>query len=183
MDPIDILAKYYGRNSKTFEILVDHGRQIAGKAAAAAEKVGHLHPDLEFIKQAAMLHDIGIFYTDSPGLGCGGQHPYIRHGVLGGRLLESIGLKQFKPICERHVGAGISAEDVRVFNLPLPVRDMTPISIEEQIVCYADKFFSKNGCESKRSEEKTVKDILQSLKPFGREKVERFQKWEEMFGT
>ena len=181
MSPIDILEKYYDRSSKTFEILVEHGRQVASKAVKVAEKVADLRPDVEFIKQAAMLHDIGILYTDSPVLGCRGKHPYICHGILGGKLLENIGLKEYKNICERHVGVGISAEDVRRFNLPLPERNMVPISIEEQIICYADKFFSKNGNSQTESEEKTVDQILSSLKAYGQSKVERFQKWVEMF--
>ena len=181
MNPFDILAKYYDRRSKTFEILVEHGRQVACKAATAAEKVTHLQPDLEFIEQAAMLHDIGIINTDSPGLGCRGKHPYICHGVLGGRLLETAGLKEYKLICERHVGVGISADDVRTFKLPLPARNMIPISIEEQIICYADKFFSKNGNGQMKSEEKTIDQILRSLKTYGQDKVDRFQKWVEMF--
>jgi uncharacterized protein len=182
MNPIDILAKYYDRGSKTFEILVEHGRQVANKALAIAAKAPRLNPDLEFIEKAAMLHDIGILHTDSPGFGCRGKHPYICHGVLGGRLLETLGLEAYKPVCERHVGVGISAADVRTFNLPLPDRDMLPIAIEEQIICYADKFFSKNGNGQKKSEEKTIDQILVGLKTYGQDKVERFQKWVEMFG-
>ena len=143
--------------------------------------MAHLKPDLEFIERAAMLHDIGILYTDSPGLGCRGKHPYICHGILGGRLLESIGLKQYKRICERHVGVGISVEDVRGFNLPLPERDMVPVSIEEQNICYADKFFSKNGNSQSNSEEKSIDQILRSLEPYGQDKVDRFRTWVDLF--
>ena len=57
MNPIDILAKFYDRDSKAFEILVDHGQLVAHKALRAAEKVAHLQPDLEFLNNAAMLHD------------------------------------------------------------------------------------------------------------------------------
>ena len=120
MNPIDILAKYYKPGSKAFEILVAHGEQVARKARAAAEKVSHLKPDLEYIENAAMLHDIGIMETDTPQLGCRGKHPYICHGILGRKMLEKCGVPNFGPICERHVGVGISADDVRRHNLPLP---------------------------------------------------------------
>ena len=60
MNPLDILEKFYDRRSKAFEILVAHGRQVAQKALCAAEKVVQLQPDLNFIENAAMLHDIGI---------------------------------------------------------------------------------------------------------------------------
>ena len=181
MAPLEILAKFYDRRSKTFGILVDHGRQVGQKAMAAAAKVAHLNPDLDFIHNAALLHDIGIMLTDSPGFRCHGKHPYICHGFLGRELLDSIRLPQYGLVSERHVGVGISSDDIRSFTLPLPERDMVPVSIEEQIICYADKFFSKNGNGQKQNGEKPVEHIIQSLVPYGRDKVDRFQKWVEMF--
>jgi len=183
MDPTDIIAEFYDRRSKTFAILVAHGQQVAQKALVAAEKVAHLEPDVDFIYNAAMLHDIGILDTDSPGLGCHGKYPYICHGFLGRKMLESSELPEYGPICERHIGVGISLDEIRKFKLPLPERDMLPVSIEERIICYADKFFSKNSNRQKQNGEKTVKHIIQNLMPYGREKVDRFQKWVEMFGA
>jgi uncharacterized protein len=63
--------------------------------------------------------------------------------------------------------------------LPIPARDMVPVSIEEQIICYADKFYSKNGQDTDK--EKSVDDIVDSLKRYGQDKVRRFQAWVEMF--
>jgi len=182
MNPIDILAEYYGRGSQAFEILVIHGRQVARKALKAAGRVAELKPDLDFIEQAAMLHDIGIMYTASPGFGCTGKEPYIRHGVMGRELLEKIELPDVALVCERHIGVGISSADVRRFNLPLPERDMLPVSIEEQLICYADKFYSKNGNGTAPSREKPVEKILRDLEPYGKDKVERFQEWSHKFG-
>lgn len=180
MNPTDILAEYYKPGSKAFDILVAHGERVARKALAAAERVAHLKPDLEFIENAAMLHDIGILETDSPELGCNGRHPYVCHGILGRKMLESSGVPAYGPICERHIGVGISVQDVRQQNLPLPAHDMLPVSIEEQIVCYADKFFSKNG-NGRRAEEKSVEKIIDGLQRYGPEKVKRFQRWVKMF--
>jgi len=61
----------------------------------------------------------------------------------------------------------------------LPLRDMVPISIEEQIICFADKFFSKNG--EMDSGEKSLEDILNMLRRYGPKKVTRFQKWMQLF--
>lgn len=181
MTPTDILAEYYDRRSKAFKLLVEHGKQVAEKALMAAGQVSHLKPDLNFIVNAAMLHDIGILQTNSPGLGCNGRHPYICHGILGRDLLEKIGFSEYGLVCERHIGVGISADDVRQFKLPLPARDMLPITIEEQLICYADSFFSKNGNNGKNAKEKTVKQILRGLKRYGTDKVQRFGSWVEMF--
>jgi uncharacterized protein len=95
-------------------------------------------------------------------------------------MLENIGLSEYGLICERHIGVGISTNDVSQFNLPLPARDMLPVTIEEQIICYADKFFSKNG-SGKKAEEKTVDKIISALEPYGPDKVKRFQSWIDMF--
>ena len=179
MNPIDILAQYYDSRSQTFNLLVEHGKQVAKKARAAAKRVPGLKPDLEFINPAAMLHDIGIFQTHSPGFGCYGKHPYICHGILGSRLLKKKGHAKLALVCERHVGVGISMADIQQQNLPLPKRDMIPISIEEQIICYADKFFSKNG--NSQPSEKAIADIIDSLRRYGSDKVKRFESWVQMF--
>jgi len=180
MNPIEIIGRYYEPSSQAFRILKKHGELVAQRALKAAMPVGHLGPDLAFIESAAMLHDIGIFLTCSPGLDCHGSEPYVRHGVLGREILDALGLPRHGLVCERHVGAGISAEDVRSFNLPLPQRDMRPVTLEEQIICYADKFFSKNGDGTPR--EKSVAEILESLRSYGLDKVERFRGWTEVFG-
>jgi uncharacterized protein len=174
MDPVEIIGRHYAPASKAHRILLEHGRLVAEKALAAAARVPHLAPDLALVESAALLHDIGIFLTDSPTLDCHGREPYIRHGILGREILEALGMPRHGIVCERHVGVGISAEDIRRFDLPLPVRDMRPVTVEEQIIC------SKNGSDT--SCEKPVAEILESLKPYGADKVERFLGWMELFG-
>ena len=56
---------------------------------------------------------------------------------------------------------------------------LPPISIEEQIICYADKFYSKNGKTG--VDEKSVEDILSALRRYGPEKAARFQSWMRLF--
>ena len=177
--PLEIIEQVYEPGSLAYRILVDHGQLVAKKAVTIAERVAHLNPDIGFIKQAALLHDIGMILTDSPKLGCHGKHPYIRHGVLGRKMLEERGLLQHALVCERHLGVGVTREDIRAQRLPLPDRDMLPKSIEEQIICYADKFYSKNGKSA--GQEKTVEKILKKLRKYGSDKVRRFQSWVDLF--
>ena len=179
MNPIDIVKEYYDPGSDTFRILVTHGQQVAQKALSAASLVSHLNPDLTFIEEAAMLHDIGIFLTSLPEIGCNGNQPYVCHGVLGRELLEKKGLRRHAMVCERHVGVGITAADIRRYHLPLPIRDMRPRSIEEKLICYADKFFSKsaNGYDAEISVEK----IIDRLTPYGNENVRIFKEWDREF--
>ncbi|MBN2241698.1 MAG: HD domain-containing protein [Acidobacteria bacterium] len=180
MNPIDIINEFYAPGSRAHGITVRHGEDVARKAVAVARRVPHLLPDIDFIREAAMLHDIAIFLTDTPGLDCRGAYPYVCHGYLGRELLEERNLPRHALVCERHVGIGISAEDVRRHNLPLPQRDMMPLSIEEKIVCFADKFYSK---ESRSTEpEKSVEEIVRSIARYGADKAAIFQSWLELFG-
>jgi uncharacterized protein len=180
MDPVKIISRYYEPGSAAYEALLGHGLSVSRKAAAAALNVKHLNPDMEFIREAAMLHDIGIFMTHTPELGCRGELPYICHGYLGKDLLMEMGLPRHARVCENHVGVGITIGDIRKHGLPLPERDMTPETLEEQIICYADKFFSKTP--DGPSGEKPLEQIIMGLKPYGEEKVSRFLTWVEIFG-
>ncbi|OQY10523.1 MAG: phosphohydrolase [Desulfobacteraceae bacterium 4572_187] len=179
MDPIEIIAEFYQPGTRTYNILVQHGKQVADKAVSASKNVPHLNPDLKFIREAAMLHDIGIFLTHTPELGCTGEYPYVCHGYLGREILERKGLPEHGLVCERHVGVGITAEEIKRHNLPLPEYDMVPISIEEQVICFADKFFSKNG--HLIVNEESVEDILCRLERYGSNKVMIFQSWVRLF--
>ena len=125
-----------------------------------------------------MLHDIGVFLCDAPGIECHGTEPYIRHGVLGAELLRREGYPRHARVCERHTGAGISLSEIRNQHLPLEERDYLPETLEEKVICYADKFFSK----TKLDREKTPEQALRSLQKFGQEGVKRFTEWIEMFG-
>ncbi len=179
MNPCDLIDNHYKANPEARRLLKAHGRLVADKALQIAARVPHLAPDVVFIEEAALLHDVGIIFTNAPALGCHGDHPYICHGILGRTLLEEDGLMRHALVCERHVGVGISIEDIRRQHLPLPERNMQPLSIEEQIIGYADKFFSKNG--NGTQEEKTVANILENLAPFGADKVQRFKNWVSLF--
>ena len=180
MDAEAVLRAHYPADSLALRILLEHGRLVAGKALRAADAVAHLSPDRAFIRQAALLHDIGIRFTDAPGLGCTGKFPYICHGYLGRELLEGQGFFRHALVCERHVGVGISRGDILRQGLPLPLRDMLPVTIEEKIVCYADKFFSKNGGGPVR--EKRVAEIARALARHGPGKAEKFLRWAKRFG-
>ena len=179
MNLTEIIEQYYKKGSKAYDILISHGERVAGKALSIARHVSHLNPDVQFVEEASRLHDIGMFRTRAPQLGCYGRHPYICHGYLGRELLEDHGLAKHALVCERHIGVGLTSEDIKQQNLPVPQREMLPLTIEEQIICYADKFFSKNGRSA--GNEKTVANILKTLERYGKDKVQRFQKWVEIF--
>ncbi len=180
MEPLKIIASVCPPDSVAYKILEEHSTLVAQKALDVACRLSQVKPDMKFIYEAAMLHDIGIIRTRTPELGCNGEFPYICHGYMGRELLEKYGLIRHARVCERHVGVGITKQDIRSGNLPIPLRDMTPQSIEEQIICYADKFFSKNG-HRQTAQEKTVEEIVAGLRRYGQDKADLFLSWHRQF--
>lgn len=124
-----------------------------------------------------MLHDIGIFKCDAAGIQCFGTEPYICHGRIGAELLRSEGFPRHARVCERHTGTGITKAQIIAQNLPLPQQDFLPETMEEKVICYADKFFSKTHLDR----EKTIEQAEKSLSKFGDEGVLRFREWEKCF--
>ena len=174
MNPAALLEKYF-EHEDALPIVLNHGRSVAAKALQVARNMGCEGIDLGFLEEAALLHDIGVCRTNAPKFHCHGSDPYIRHGIIGREILETEGFPRHALVCERHIGVGLTVADIRSQDLPLPEREMTPQSLEEKIVCFADLFFSKNP--KKLGREKTLEDIRKSLSKFGAGKVRIFEGW------
>lgn len=152
-----VIDKYYPHDNELRHILITHSRSVADLALALAKRLPELCLDLQFVEEAAMLHDIGIVRCDAPSIHCFGTEPYIAHG---------------------RQGAGITREAIETQHLPLPLQDFLPETLEEQLICYADKFFSK----TKLDRQKTVEQAEKSLAKFGEDGLERFRAWVKRFG-
>lgn len=179
MDYNLIIHKYYSNNPELLQILLKHSKAVADKALAIAEAHPELRLDSQFIMEAAMVHDIGIIKTDAPDIQCFGTEPYIRHGVLGAEMLRAEGYPRHARVCERHTGAGLSLKEIEEQRLPLPHEDLLPETLEEKVICYADKFFSKTKLER----EKTLAEAERSVAKHGEEGLKRFREMEEIFNT
>ena len=177
MNPLSIIEKYYDPNGEAYKILVHHCQDVTYKALAIAKNRPDLSPDLRFIEEAAMLHDIGACRTFAPDIYCEGDNAYICHGYLGSEMIMKEGYPLHALVCERHTGAGLSLSHIIKENLPIPHRDMLPLSIEEQIICFADKFYSKTYL----GKERTIKKVRNKLEKYGTESIARFDNWCKMF--
>lgn len=177
MSPSEIILNYYKPGTKLYDIYMSHVTDVTNKSISIAQKHPELAIDVHFLEEASMLHDIGIFMTQAPHIACQGQYPYICHGYLGRDLLINEGYPRHGLVCERHTGTGLSLETILRRKLPIPHRDMLPVSMEEKIICFADKFYSKSNL----GKEKSVQKIRQNLASHGRHQVEQFDEWCELF--
>ncbi|MCM1034134.1 MAG: HD domain-containing protein [Paludibacter sp.] len=179
MNPIDIIDKYYADNPALRDILLRHSRQVAHRALRIVDAHPEWQVDREFVQEAAILHDIGIRFCQAPSIYCYGEHPYIQHGRLGAQLLRTEGLPRHADVAERHTGTGITKEQIQKENLPLPLQDFCPRTLEEQIICYADKFYSKTHL----GKTKSLHKIREGLQRHGNASLQQFDQWHKVFKT
>jgi len=177
MNYLEIIDRYYSGNPDLNDLLIRHSADVAHKALAITQNHPELNIDRQFVFEAAMLHDIGIFKTNAPDIYCFGHEPYLCHGVIGAELMRNEGRPRHALVCERHTGAGLTKEEIIAQSLPLPPADFIPVSIEEQLICFADCFFSKTKPEKKHS----VQDIRRKIEKFGDRPLKQFDIWCELF--
>lgn len=172
-----IIDTYYPENNELRNILITHSTLVMRRAVRICMAHPELEMDMEFVREAAMLHDIGIMGCNAPSIYCIGTCPYICHGIIGAEMMRNEGLERHARVCERHTGAGITANEIIRQHLPLPVRDFLPETMEEKVICYADKFYSKTRLDH----EKSYEEAERSLAKFGDDGLLRFREWKKLF--
>ena len=104
-----------------------HSEKVADKALEIANKIKKANVNMELIEIGALLHDIGRAKTHG-----------FKHALIGGKMLRERGFSEkLAKICERHILGGLDKEDAKKFGLP--EKDYLPVTLEEKIICLADK--------------------------------------------
>ena len=158
-----IIDKYYPEGSPLRDIYMRHAHSVADFAEELRQRYA---PELDpsQVRAAAMLHDIGIFLTSAPDIHCLGSAPCIQHGPLGAELLRREGSPEWAArVAERHTGVGIGT--------------LIPETLLEQLVCYADKFYSKSGTMQRKS----LSAVEKSMARFGDDNLAAFRRLHSRF--
>lgn len=152
------------------EIVCDIAEQLLSRSATGL--------NVDLVRSGSLLHDIGVYHLYDTG-GQLDHSRYIQHGLLGHELLSGEGFPEaIARFCSRHTGVGLSCDDVRNQELPLPVADYSAESGEELLVMYADKFHSK----TEPPVFITAESYAVSVRRFGEEKVAVFEAMRKRFG-
>lgn len=170
----ELLAREYPLQEPARKVFGEHSCAVVELAVRLATEQG---ARVDFVREAAWLHDIGIRYTKAPGIDCYGKRHYLEHGVVGRELCESVGLFEHGLVCERHVGTGLTASEIEEQRLPLPVRDMLCRTLEERLICYADQFFSKSTPAML-----TYDEVYRRVRKHGEASVARLEAFYQEFG-
>jgi len=176
---IELLGRFF--KGETLAVIAGHGRAVADLALDICQRLNFSEQECSFVEEAALLHDIGVCRINAPKLGLHGELPYIMHGIIGREILENEGLPLHALVCERHIGVGLTVADIISRQLPLPQRDMLPLSLPEQVICFADLFYSKSP--GKITLQKSPEQVRIKLAGFGEVKVQIFDRWMELFGA
>jgi uncharacterized protein len=168
--------------SRALELLHQYGagRQWASHCTAVSE-VAHFcgkvfiqkrEIDIEFMRTAGLLHDIGRYETHDP----------VLHGIAGYNLMKDLGYPREAFVCASHILYGLARSDAIKYGLP--PQDFIPISLEEKLIplidyliefdqpttlakrfsslrdrCAANTFFIENLANA----EKTAMDVMQYI--------------------
>ncbi len=109
--------------------VISHCLAVADFALELASKLKQkeLEVDLELVEAGAVLHDLGRARSHK-----------VDHSLIGAQMAAELGLPQsLINIIKRHVGAGITQPEAD--KLGWPKGTYVPQTLEEKIVCYADK--------------------------------------------
>ncbi len=104
-----------------------HSLKVAEKALELAERIKLREVDMDLIEIGGLLHDIGRCKTHG-----------FNHALIGAKIIRERGLpERLAKICETHILGGLDKEDAK--RVGLPEKDFLPQTLEEKIICLADK--------------------------------------------
>jgi uncharacterized protein len=114
--------------------VIRHCVAVAEVAVETADKLSEkgYKINIPLVEVGALLHDLGRSKTHT-----------VDHSLVGAQIAQNVGLPEpVVRIIKRHVGAGITAEEAE--KLGWPKDTYMPQTLEEKVVCYADKIIDKS---------------------------------------
>ena len=134
-----------------------HSEKVADKALEIASKITKTKLDKNLIEIGSILHDIGRTRIHG-----------FKHAYMGGKILRERGISErLARICETHILGGLDKEDAK--SVGLPEKNFYPVTLEEKIVCLADKLTVKSR---QISVKKSISELINK----------RFQIWFNKYG-
>jgi uncharacterized protein (TIGR00295 family) len=158
------LLKKHSPSKKQFKAVLKHAVVVKNLSLKIAKRIKNKKINNQFLKSAALLHDIGRFV-------CSSKKNSAFHGVEGAKILRKEKLPKHARVAENHLGSGITKSEAR--RIGLPAKDYLPETIEEKIICYADSLVFQN------TKIKDLAAVLKRYKKFGKGAVERTMKLHE----
>ncbi len=143
-----------------------HSLKVADKALDIADEIKSKEIDMNLIEVGGLLHDIGRSKTHG-----------FKHALIGAKIIRERGLSErLARICETHILGGLDKEDAK--QVGLPEKDFLPLTLEEKIICLADKYIdgTKEVSIEQRFEKWFNKHGKTEILIKAKERIEKIQK-------
>jgi len=115
------------KNMGLLEKIIEHAKIVMKEAESIAQDIKNVDINFNLVKIGALLHDIGRTQSHD-----------INHGEVGGNLCRKLNLpEELARVVETHVMGGLKPKEAASFGLN--ARSFLPETIEEKVVCLADK--------------------------------------------
>lgn len=114
--------------------VINHCKAVADIALVITKKIQNkgIRINSNLIEIGAILHDMGRSITHS-----------VDHAVIGAKIAREAGLPESViSIIKRHVGGGITRNEAKKLGWKNDI--YIPLTLEEKIVCYADKLIENS---------------------------------------
>ncbi|MFF2101690.1 HD domain-containing protein [Streptomyces sp. NPDC058202] len=171
------LHEKYAPNTEALDVVFTHCQIVWSIAKRLIPSAGR-EVDENLVRAGSLLHDIGV-YRLLDASGRVDERGYVRHGLLGHDILAGEGFpEELCRFCSCHTGVGLTRQDIERQGLPLPAADYVAVTVEEQLVMYADKFHTK----STPPRFLTAASYARYVARFGPDKTAAFDNLRAMFG-
>ena len=122
------------------EIILKVAQKIVAKLKDESISV-----NIDLLTKGTLLHDIGVYHCYDEDFNPNNNLPqYVEHGYIGYKIIRDIGIpEEIARFALRHTATGLTEKDIKKGNLNLPMGNYIPVTLEEEILTYADKFHTK----------------------------------------
>lgn len=170
----------FAKSPDAFKLIFGHCQAVSDIALWCAKNTDE-SVNIELLQAAALLHDIGSYPFVEPEGHISGQGFYPQHAILGARILLDEGFDlRISQIVETHLLLGLTKEEIEHplgRKWSLPARDYTPETVEAELLCYADRFHSKDPAFN------SFDSFYASLKKSLPKQAAKFKAMSECFGV
>ncbi len=162
-----------------FDINWTHSNIVLEIAFQFVEKLKsqHILVDESLLKTGILLHDIGVYYCYDEELNPDNNKPgYINHGFIGHDIILDEGFDEsVARFANTHTGIGLTKDEIVKLKINAEPKDYIPVTLEEEILCYADKFHSKYPAFNEYDEVKA------QIKKHSEDKIAVLERYREKF--
>lgn len=175
------LHEKYSTNQKDLDLILEHSK-IVWEIAEWCAKNSKQEVDMELLKNICLLHDIGAYPFLHQRKGAGNDKwLYPMHSLLGSAILwneksEKIPKAVYDAV-RTHNLMGLSKDEIIANSFPMGYQSHAPSTTEGLILCYADRFHSKDPRFN------TPSSLLEYWEDRYPRQIQLFQKAQKEFGT